>query len=145
MWLSRKADYALLAVSHLASLKRGELASINSIAEAKTIPREFLAKILNDLTHSGILNSFHGAYGGYSLSRIPKNISFLEVVEAINGPLHLSLCTKEPGCGCNQYKSCLLRSFWKSQETILKKALKRENFAKYHVSARHSTKSRSNS
>ncbi|RKX17512.1 MAG: Rrf2 family transcriptional regulator, partial [Candidatus Zixiibacteriota bacterium] len=91
MRLSRKSDYALRAVKHLATLPKGKLGSINSIAEAEAIPREFLAKILKDLTMSGILVSYQGVKGGYRLDRLPKDISFLNVMEAIDGPMHLNL------------------------------------------------------
>jgi len=142
MQLSRKADYALRAVRHLAGLKKGALASINDISEAESIPREFLAKILFHLSQSGILVSYRGIKGGYRLAREPKKISYLDLIEVIQGPIHLSLCTEESGCNCDQHKSCKLRSFWLSQEIIIKKAFKKENFGKYHVPVRRSAKSR---
>ena len=67
MQLSRKADYALRAVAYAAQLKKNELASIGRIAKARGIPREFLAKILKELTRAGILVSFQGVTGGYHL------------------------------------------------------------------------------
>lgn len=131
MQLSRKADYALRGVRHLATLPKGKLGSINSIAEAESVPREFLAKILKDLTRSGILVSYQGVTGGYRLSRVAKEISYLDVIEAIEGPIHINLCTEGPDCGCSRYNDCQFRSFWQSQENTFKKALQRQNFAKF--------------
>lgn len=131
MQLSRKADYALRAVRHISTLPKGKLGSINSIAEAEAIPREFLAKILKDLTRSGILVSYQGVTGGYRLSRVPKEISFLDVIEAIEGPIHLNLCTEGPNCGCDQYNNCQFRVFWESQENQVKKALDKHHFGRY--------------
>jgi Rrf2 family protein len=131
MQLSRKADYALRAVRHISTLPKGKLGSINSIAEAESIPREFLAKILKDLTRSGILVSYQGVTGGYRLSRMPKEISFLDVIEAIEGPIHMNLCTEGPNCGCDQYGTCQFRDFWETQETVVKKALGKHHFGKY--------------
>lgn len=131
MQLSRKADYALRAVRHISTLPKGKLGSINSIAEAESIPREFLAKILKDLTRSGILVSYQGVTGGYRLSRMPKEISFLDVIEAIEGPIHMNLCTEGPNCGCDQYGGCQFREFWEVQETSVKKALSKHHFGKY--------------
>jgi len=142
MQLSRKADYALRAVRHLAGLKKGTLASINDISEAESIPREFLAKILFHLSQSSILVSYRGVNGGYCLANTPKNTSYLDVIEEIEGPIHLSLCTEESNCGCDQNQPCQLRSFWLSQEIILKKAFKKKNFSKYHAPVRRSAKSR---
>jgi Rrf2 family protein len=131
MQLSRKADYALRAVKHLSSLPKGKLGSINSIAAAERIPREFLAKILKDLTRGGILVSFQGVTGGYRLSNMPKDISFLDVIEAIEGPLHINLCTESEVCPCDSSSTCPMREFWTVQEKAFKKALAKHNFARY--------------
>jgi Rrf2 family iron-sulfur cluster assembly transcriptional regulator len=131
MQLSRKADYALRAVKHLSSLPKGKLGSINSIAAAESIPREFLAKILKDLTRSGILVSFQGVTGGYRLTNLPKDISFLDVIEAIEGPLHINLCTEGDACPCDRAQGCSMREFWMVQEKAFKKALSKHNFARY--------------
>ena len=128
MRLSRKADYALGAVRFLSTLPKGELGSIDTIAEAESIPRAFLAKILLALTEGGILVSYRGVKGGYRLARPARKISFLDIVEAIDGPLHLNLCTEDPDCGCSQGGKCDIRRFWLAQETSLIKALKQKNF-----------------
>ncbi len=131
MRLSRKSDYALRAVRHLAGLPKGKLGSINSISEAESVPREFLAKILKDLTRSGILMSFQGVKGGYSMSREPKEVNFLDVIEAIDGPLHLNLCTEEGRCRCENHKTCDLRGFWATQEKSFRTALIKQHFGRY--------------
>lgn len=136
MRLSRKSDYALRAVRHISSLPKGKLGSINSVSEAEEIPREFLAKILKDLTRSGILVSYQGVTGGYRLAKTPKEVTFLDVVEAIDGPIHLNLCTEMDNCRCEKYDTCQMKDFWKIQETTFKKALKREHFAKYKKKAK---------
>ena len=130
MKLSRKSDYALRAVWHLTNLPTGSLASINTIAEGEGVPREFLAKILKDLTRSGLLVSFQGVRGGYRLAKAPKEITFLDVIEAIDGPIHLNLCTEDL-CGCDRYEICEFRSFWEAQEAVFKKALGKQHFGKY--------------
>ncbi|HWR83375.1 MAG TPA: Rrf2 family transcriptional regulator [Candidatus Deferrimicrobium sp.] len=136
MHLSRKSDYALRAVRHLSNLPSGKLGSINSIAEGEAIPREFLAKILKDLTRGGILVSFQGVTGGYRLARPSKEVSFLDVIEAIDGPVHLNLCTQGKNCGCDQYDSCEMRRFWEGQEVVFKKMLEKQNFTKYKIRGR---------
>ena len=131
MRISRKADYALRAVRHLANLPSGKLGSINSISEAETVPREFLAKILKDLTRGGILVSYQGVTGGYRLAKTPKEVTFLDVMEAIDGPIHLNLCTEGRNCNCEMYDTCQMRSFWETHEVAFKKSLSRQHFAKY--------------
>jgi Rrf2 family protein len=110
------------------------LGSINSVAEAENIPREFLAKILKDLTRSGILVSYQGVTGGYRLALPARDITFLTVMEAIDGPIHLNLCTELGDCRCEQYRTCQLKGFWEGQEKLFKKALSKEHFGKYKKS-----------
>ena len=136
MQLSRKADYALRAVKHLSTLPKDKLGSINSIAAAESIPREFLAKILKDLTRSRILVSFQGVTGGYRMAKTPKEVSFLTVIEAIEGPIHINLCTEGNSCSCTQHAKCQMRDFWKVQETSFKKALAKHNFSRYKRTAK---------
>ncbi len=131
MRLSRKSDYALRAVRHISNLPAGKLGSINSISEAETIPREFLAKILKDLTRSGILVSYQGVTGGYRMADKPKDVTFLHVIEAIDGPIHLNLCTE--GSHCDQHETCDMRPFWEVQEVAFKKALGKQHFGKYRT------------
>lgn len=131
MQLSRKSDYALRAVRHLSTLPKRKLASINSIAATEKIPREFLAKILKDLTQGSILVSFQGVAGGYRLAREAKKISFLEVIETIEGPLHLNLCTEKENCACESVKTCPMHIFWVTHEDSFKKSLHKHKFSKY--------------
>lgn len=130
MQLSRKSDYALRAVMHFAGLPKGLLASIGTVAKAQNIPREFLAKILKDLTWAGILVSYQGVTGGYRLARPAKEISFLDVIEAMDGPISLNLCVEDDDC-CSHYKNCKMRDFWIKEQDHFKKALTRANFGRY--------------
>lgn len=133
MRLSRKSDYALRAVRYLSSLPTGKLGSINTISEAESIPREFLAKILKDLSRSGVLVSYQGVTGGYRLAKAPREVSMLDVIEAIDGPIHLNLCTEGKACGCEQYDTCQMRIFWEGQEQRFKSSLSKQHFAKFKI------------
>jgi Rrf2 family protein len=129
MQLSRKADYALRAVAYVAQLKKMELASIGRIARARNIPREFLAKILKELTRAGILVSYQGVTGGYRLARSPKDISFLDVIEAMEGPVAVNLCVDGSHCDCTREKGCEIRPFFVKQQDNITRALRRQTFA----------------
>ena len=131
MKLSRRSDYALRAVHHCAKLPSGTLHSINTIAESAAVPREFLAKILKDLTDGGILTSYKGIKGGYALARKPRSISFLDVIEAVDGPLYLSLCTEPPPSKRRRHAQCELCKFWTTQEKSIKQTLQKQHFGKY--------------
>ncbi|HUV31616.1 MAG TPA: Rrf2 family transcriptional regulator [Acidobacteriota bacterium] len=142
MQLSRKADYALRAIRYLSNQPKGKLGSINAVAQAEKVPREFLAKILKDLTRSGVLLSFQGVTGGYRLARMPKEISFLDVIEAIEGPLHINICTEEgSNCGCDRAEDCNMREFWVTQEQMFKRALSKQHFGRYRLRQKPARKS----
>ena len=130
MRLSRKSDYALRAVRHIATLPKGKLGSINSVSEAENIPREFLAKILKDLTRSGILVSYQGVTGGYRLSRLPKDVTFLDVIEAIDGPILLNECVAGNGV-CTFGEDCPMRPIWCDAQAELVDRLKQTTFSNF--------------
>jgi Rrf2 family transcriptional regulator, iron-sulfur cluster assembly transcription factor len=131
MQLSRKADYALRAIRFLSRLPQGATASINRIAEGEAVPREFLAKILKMLTDKDVILSFKGVSGGYGLARRPKQISYLQVIEAVDGPIHLNLCTEFGGSYCSHNGECIMHSFWIKQEELIKRKLSSTNYGKY--------------
>jgi Rrf2 family protein len=90
--LSQKARYALRAVLVLAARRGGKPIMTGDIATEARVPRKFLEQILLDLKRPGIVHSLRGKYGGYTLGRAAKEISFAEVIRAIDGPLALSPC-----------------------------------------------------
>jgi Rrf2 family protein len=105
--LTKKADYGLIALRHLASLP-GATASTKDIADAYHLPVPLLAKVLQMLTKAKILVSVAGTHGGYKLARDPRHISALEVVRAIDGPVILTHCFTEHGV-CDQSDKCTVR------------------------------------
>jgi Rrf2 family protein len=105
--LTKKADYGLIAVRHLAEHADLGACSAKDLAEVYGIPQEALAKILQRLVRSKLLTSQHGTNGGYVLSRDPRTISALEVIRAIEGPLFITSCKSEKGC--NTSLKCTVR------------------------------------
>ena len=116
--LTKKADYGLIALRHLASVP-GATASAKDIAAAYRLPVPLLAKVLQKLAKAGILQSLSGTNGGYKLARDPRRISALEVVRAIDGPVILTHCFTEHGT-CDQSENCTVREpLRKVHEAIL--------------------------
>ena len=87
MKLTRASSYAIHALVFMAAEKKNHPVASHHIAKARGIPERFLLKVLKPLVSAGILRSSRGPNGGYSLARDPKDITLLEVVEAVNGPL----------------------------------------------------------
>lgn len=131
MKISRKADYALRAVLYIAKQPAEKRNSINAIADSETVPRDFLAKILKELTRSELLKSYQGVHGGYQLAKTPAQISVLDVIEAIDGPLGVNLCVRgEGGCDCEKSGKCGMYPFWDKLQSQLRATLKGETMAK---------------
>jgi Rrf2 family protein len=120
--LSKKADYALIAMKHLAL--RGDRApegssSAREIAELYDVPIELMAKVLQRLVRGGLLASHQGTRGGYQLARIPAAISVADVIQAIDGPVTVTACSTEEG-QCEQFSKCNVRDpLWRVRERIL--------------------------
>src|SRR5512139_427392 len=98
MQITRQADYAVRAVLYLAQLGAEQRAATSQIAQEQSIPPSFLAKIVSQLSVAGLLQTSRGARGGVSLARSPEQISLLEVVEAIDGPILLNECVANGAC-----------------------------------------------
>ena len=104
--LSKKADYGLIALKHLAQHSE-ESISAREIALHYRIPAELLAKVLQRLARKGLLVSQQGTNGGYVLARDPAAISIVDVVEALEGPISMTPC--ERGSDCRQMPTCSVR------------------------------------
>src|SRR2546429_2625324 len=106
--LTKKADYGLMAMKHLAERGHNGACSAKDVAESYGIPQEALAKILQRLVKAGLLISQHGTNGGYTLARSPETISAFEVIRAIDGPLFITSCITVRG-ECDQTDRCTIR------------------------------------
>jgi len=116
--LSKKTDYALLALQHLASEGASGHASARAIAERFDIPLELLAKILQQLAHYGLVAAHKGVHGGYHLARPPDVISIADVIQAIDGPVTFTACSPSD-TQCEQFAACTVRDpLWRIRERI---------------------------
>jgi Rrf2 family protein len=106
--MTKKADYGLIALKHLASNAPGGAASAKDMADHYGMPLPMLAKILQKLTRAGVLRSLPGTNGGYMLARSAADISALEVIRTIDGPIILASCFTAHG-QCDQSNRCTVR------------------------------------
>ena len=117
--LSKKADYALIAMKHLATRADAASASAREIAEQYDIPVELMAKVLQRLARRGLLTSHQGTRGGYRLSRPATAISVADVIQAIDGPLTVTACSTDAE-NCGQFAKCSVRDpLWRIKDRIL--------------------------
>lgn len=133
MQITRQADYAIRAIYYLSGLGSGQRASTSEIAKKQHIPPSFLAKIISQLSVAGLLHTSRGARGGVTLARDPKDITMLDVVEAIDGPILLNECV-EDSHGCVFDKDCPMHVMWNELQEELVSRLGGKTFADFVMS-----------
>lgn len=117
--LSKKADYALIAMKHLAQRPEGASASAREIAEAYDIPLELLAKVLQRLVRARLLVSVQGTRGGYRLGRPAQTIPVADVIQWVDGPVTVTACSTDDH-NCDQFSKCSIRDpLWKIRSRIV--------------------------
>src|ERR1700683_377107 len=107
--LSKKADYGLIALKHLAVNCDGGSCSASDIAEAYGISTPLMAKGLQKLARGGLVAARHGSAGGYTLAKHPSAITALDAIHAIEGPLFITSCVTHRG-ECDQSSTCIVRA-----------------------------------
>ena len=122
--LTKKADYGLMAMKHLAERAPHSACSAKDVADAYGIPQEALAKILQRLVKAGLLHSQHGMNGGYTLARDAETISAFEVIRAIDGPLFITSCITVRG-ECDQTDRCTIRAPLRRVNESIEQVLRR--------------------
>ena len=117
--LTRGGEYALRAMTYLAGIPEGRIASLHEIGRAQDVPESFLAKILQSLVHGGLATSHRGAHGGFTLSRPADEITVRAVLEAVDGPIALNSCVLSPD-DCERSGGCRIHYVWvEAQERMM--------------------------
>jgi len=98
MRISRSTGYAILAAGYIAKNQVNGIVLSQSISKEYNIPLEYLLKILQQLVRADVLHSKRGPRGGFTLAKPAKKISFLQVIEAVDGPIAVEQAPKEPFC-----------------------------------------------
>lgn len=130
MQLNRATDYALRAVLYLVKRLPEEIVPAQTIAESEEIPMRFLLSIMRSLIQAGIIKSYRGVDGGYSLAKQPQEITLLDVVEAVEGPVWLNRCLLDAKyCSKNAAGYCEVHRALEAIQTGLVRELGGYNFA----------------
>lgn len=117
--LSKKTDYALLAMRHLAANADRGAVSARELAETYDIPAELLAKVLQKLVRGKLLESQQGIRGGYALARPASSMSVADVIQAVDGPLMVTACSEDDH-SCDQFSKCNIRDpLWRIKDRIV--------------------------
>jgi Rrf2 family transcriptional regulator, iron-sulfur cluster assembly transcription factor len=118
MKLTRGGEYGMLGVLYLAQQQGGTVCMLSAIAKAQNAPPQFLTKVFQSLTKAGVVKSYRGVKGGFSLARQASDVSMKDVIEAIEGPICL-----------NRDKTCPVDVIWEEARAAMTGVLSRVNFA----------------
>lgn len=129
MVITRETDYAIRCVLYL-SWKQGHLTMVDEIAREMTIPKSFLAKIVQKLTRANLIKSFRGVKGGFQLARKPEEISLLDVIEVMQGPVAMNRCAVDKTL-CSLSCSCVVHPVWVELRKKTEEYLRHANFGDF--------------
>jgi Rrf2 family protein len=109
--ITRQAEYGVRAMTYLSERGQDGRVPTAVISEAENIPHPFLTKVISRLVTAGLVFTSRGMGGGVELARQPEEITLLEVMEALDGPLLLSYCLLRTGT-CEHEPDCAVHDAW---------------------------------
>lgn len=125
--INQKSDYAARILLHLATQPPGATITVREAAHARLVPYALARRLFSLMAHAGFLKTHRGKGGGFSLARSPAEISLLEVVEAVEGPIALNRCIVEPQ-RCPIVPECPVHEEWARARHMLREHLGQVNF-----------------
>lgn len=128
MRLTKAGEYAIRCVLYLSMQKKGTVIPRNEIADAMDIPREFLAKIAQQLSRADIIETIQGPKGGFRLLVLPEELNLLDVIETMLGEIFFNECALRPET-CSQSSICAVHTVWVKARTQFRETLRQATFA----------------
>lgn len=125
--LGRRTDYAIRAVLDLAR-HDGPRRKAREIVESMAIPESYVTHVMADLVRMGLVHSTTGPDGGYSLARPAGEMTLLQVIEAIDGPIRSTRCVLKGG-PCRWDNGCAMHPAWSAAQEAMAERLGRTTFA----------------
>ncbi len=109
--LSKKVEYGLIAIRHIAASDSGRITTAKEIADKYGIPYELLAKVMQKLAKQGLIVSHQGVNGGYTLAIGAGQLSISTIINAIEGQLPgITQCIAESPESCSIYDNCTIKN-----------------------------------
>lgn len=124
MQLTRGAEYALRGMTFLAQQDSLKYITIREISDSADIPEKFMRKLIHFINQKGYLESVRGKNGGIRLGIEADEITMLDIIEAVEGPMALNKCLKDPS-ECDFMDLCAMCSIWYEAQTELKAVLEK--------------------
>jgi Rrf2 family protein len=136
--ISRETDYAARVILHLSLQGDGARATAQQIAAERLIPRSLVRRVVTRLASAGIIETTRGPEGGVALARSSAEISLLQVIEAMEGPIALNRCAVEPHT-CPLSSACSVHEAWCRAKDIIRLHLHQITFEQLAGKKEHSS------
>jgi Rrf2 family transcriptional regulator, iron-sulfur cluster assembly transcription factor len=128
MQVTRAGEYGVLGLLCLARREPGQVVMIDEVSREEQIPRSFLAKIFQSLARAGLVRSNRGTRGGFALTRQPGEITTLDIIEAIEGPIAFQRCLQAP-TECPHTGGCPLCGLFQSAQSQVREVFSQTTLA----------------
>ena len=120
MRLTARSEYGLLAMIDLACSSGDDPVSAREISERQSIPAKFLEQLLVDLRRAELVTAVRGAKGGFRLTKSADEVTVLEIVEALEGPVTSTVCDGDRSANCGKSHACAASRVWESVTEAVK-------------------------
>jgi len=121
--MTKQTDYGIVLLTRFASAPMGHVHTARDLSEETLLPLPMVSKILKVLGRYGLLMSHRGVKGGYSLARRPDQITMIDIVGALEGPVAITECSLERPGACTQEPLCPVRTHWQRINQVVRDAL----------------------
>ena len=118
MLFTKKVDYSIRAMLYLSTKPNSNPVYLREISETNGISRQFLAKIFPELIREGLVKSYRGSQGGFTLAKDPSEITIIDIISAVRGPIAISKCLQQDS-QCKYENSCKVQNLWKKAQEHL--------------------------
>lgn len=133
--VTKLTDYATVVLTVLAA-DPTQVMSAPDLAERAGLETPTVSKLLKPLAQAGLVEGFRGANGGYRLAHAPSDITLVEIVEAMEGPLAMTECSIHEGGNCGIQDSCHVRANWRHINDVVADALRSVSLAQMLIPPR---------
>ena len=130
--ISQEADYAIRIVGYLSKFGEEGKCDAKTVATSVSVPQRFAVKILRKLNIAGITKSYRGASGGYAVNKNPEGISFLDVVECIDGVVCINKCVHDESKCSDHRDACYGRKTLIELNNVIREILKSKDFSGFN-------------
>ncbi|MDR0933250.1 MAG: Rrf2 family transcriptional regulator [Victivallales bacterium] len=124
MKISTKGRYGVRILLDLALHEKGEPRQLHDISASQQISEKYISRLIIALRKAGMVRSIRGIHGGFQLAKKPSELTLLEVLEVMEGPISIVNCVKSPG-KCKKSNQCATRDIWSRLNSEFRESLRK--------------------